>query len=157
MDRGQGSVSATPRTGARSDMPPRKRNPATGDGDGASGRVEAGRIDSPRSTKRPRAKQEHLKGQLDLIEWRASGQALMTAARTKPRTTVNTIAEIDKSHCSRLRVSIDSWRGTVLVDVRECTANIPGCYWPTSMGVRISIEQLPELIRALEKAREAAR
>jgi hypothetical protein len=63
------------------------------------------------------------------------------------------IAEIDKSHSSRLRISLTEWHGERKVEIRECSATIPGIYFPTSAGVTIPLEKLPELIAALEAVR----
>ena len=69
--------------------------------------------------------------------------------RSKGNAQASFSIDIAKSHASRLRISLKDWRGVVSVDVRECTANIPGAFWPTSMGVALEISKLPKLIDAL--------
>jgi hypothetical protein len=62
------------------------------------------------------------------------------------------VAEIAKSHCSLLRISIGDWRGRRHLELRECTATIPGIFWPTSSGLTIDIELLPQLVAAIVAA-----
>ena len=62
------------------------------------------------------------------------------------------IANIEIGHASQLRISIESWRGSHKVELRQATAAIPGIFFPTSAGVMLDIEHLPALIEALRKA-----
>jgi hypothetical protein len=53
-------------------------------------------------------------------------------------------------------VGLSSWRGKNNIELRECTASVPGNYWPTSSGISLSIDKLDELIAALSKAKARA-
>ena len=53
--------------------------------------------------------------------------------------------------------SAPSRRGNRRVEVREATAVIAGLFFPTSAGVMLDIEQLPDLIEGLQAAEAAAR
>ena len=68
-----------------------------------------------------------------------------------------TVGTIDKGHAAQLRVSLTSWRDKHRVDLRECTATVPGIYFPTSNGVTLDIAKLPELIEVLLSAEVEAR
>jgi hypothetical protein len=59
--------------------------------------------------------------------------------------------DIEKSSSSQLRLSLTEWRGQLCVDIRDCTATVPGCFWPTSMGGMLDARHLPGLIEALAK------
>jgi len=72
------------------------------------------------------------------------------------RAPLEAVADIQKSPSSRIRIGISSWRGTHKCEIRECTSNIPGSYWPTSAGISLDIEKLEELIAALQKSRARA-
>ena len=65
------------------------------------------------------------------------------------------ITNIEIGHVSQLRISIESWRGSHKVELRQATAAIPGIFSPTAAG--IDIEQLPALIAALRTAEAEAR
>jgi hypothetical protein len=66
------------------------------------------------------------------------------------------IAAVAKSHSAQLRISLTSWRGQHKCEIRECTASVPGNYWPTAAGVSLAADKLDELIAALSKARARA-
>ena len=67
------------------------------------------------------------------------------------------IANIELGHASQLRISIESWRGSHKVELRQATATIPGIFFPTSAGVMLDIEQLPALIAGVQAAEAATR
>ena len=77
-------------------------------------------------------------------------------ARTADRLNI-AIANIEIGHASQLRISIESWRGSHKVELRQASAAIPGFFFPTAAGVMLDIEQLPALIEALQAAEVAAR
>jgi len=67
-----------------------------------------------------------------------------------------TVAEIELSHCCRLRIALVEWRGARKLELRIATAQIPNVFVPTSDGFSLPIEKLAELIKALQKANAAA-
>lgn len=68
------------------------------------------------------------------------------------------VAEILKNGRERVRVSLDSYRGIELVDVRVfCPRGDDGEMGPTKAGVALRVALLPELHAAIGKAIEAAR
>jgi hypothetical protein len=68
------------------------------------------------------------------------------------------VATIQKNADEELRVSIDEFRGHVLVDVRVfaafTAARVP---MATKKGLSLRIEQLPDLVEALKDAEATAR
>jgi hypothetical protein len=68
------------------------------------------------------------------------------------------IAWLPKNRREQVRVALDRYRGADLIDVRVCVelTSTTGRLMPTSKGVSLKIEQLPELIEALEAARAEA-
>lgn len=77
---------------------------------------------------------------------------------TEKQTMTTLIAEIAKNSTEHVRVNLDEFRGTHVVDVRVFTAYgdraEPG---PTKKGVSLRVDRLPELIAGLQKAEAAAR
>ena len=69
---------------------------------------------------------------------------------------LNPVAIIQKSHCSRLRIGISEWRGTNSVEIRECSAVIADIYFPTGNGISLPIKKLPELLEAIIAAEREA-
>ena len=67
-------------------------------------------------------------------------------------TTPTIVATIAKSQAAELRISLTNWRGANRVELREATATIPGCYFPTSNGITLDVERLPALVFALHAA-----
>jgi len=65
----------------------------------------------------------------------------------------NIVAEFDKNSGEKLRVSLGSYRGHDLVNLRVWFRGEDDQWHPTRKGVAISTELLPDLIDALEKAR----
>jgi hypothetical protein len=63
------------------------------------------------------------------------------------------IATVDKSRSSQLRVSVSRWRQQTTVEIREATATVPGCYFPTPNGVVLDIEQPVRTYRRLAEGR----
>jgi hypothetical protein len=72
--------------------------------------------------------------------------------QAKKQQTSLTIATIQKSHSSQLRISLACWRGSRTVELQECSATVPGMFWPTASKVVLDVEHLPELIAALKAA-----
>lgn len=69
------------------------------------------------------------------------------------------IAIVEKNSREDVRIAIDEFRGTQLVDIRvfaDFNSNEADTRTPTKKGVSLKIERLPDLIRALEKAKEEA-
>lgn len=68
-----------------------------------------------------------------------------------------TVASVGKNAREEIRVVLDEFKGSQLVDMRAfasfSAANVP---MPTKKGLSIRAEILPELIHALEKARDEA-
>lgn len=68
-----------------------------------------------------------------------------------------TVASIGKNAREEIRVVLDEFKGSQLVDMRAfasfSAANVP---MPTKKGLSIRAEILPDLILALEKARDEA-
>ena len=62
------------------------------------------------------------------------------------------ITNIEIGHASQLWISIEPWRGSHKVELRQATAAIPGIFFLNSDGVMLDIEQLPALIEASRKA-----
>jgi hypothetical protein len=68
------------------------------------------------------------------------------------------IAELPKNAAEVLRVTLDTYQGKPIADMRVFTAyKSTGEMGPTKKGVTIRAEQLPELVRALAKAEAEAR
>ena len=67
-----------------------------------------------------------------------------------------TVAEITKSYSSRVRVSLSTWKGEHKVELRDLTATIPGCFFPTRDGVTLDVARLHELIAALQRSEAEA-
>jgi hypothetical protein len=70
-------------------------------------------------------------------------------SRAAQRSSLETVAEIEKSRSAKVRISISNWRGEAKIEIRETSSVIPGIYFPTSSGVTIPFEKLPELIEAI--------
>jgi hypothetical protein len=54
-------------------------------------------------------------------------------------------------------VSLSSYEGTNIVNVREHFIGSDGCMRPTTKGIAMSVRRLPELSRAVRAALEKAR
>jgi Transcriptional Coactivator p15 (PC4) len=54
-------------------------------------------------------------------------------------------------------VSLSSYEGTNIVNVREYFIGSDGCMRPTTRGIAMSVRRLPELSRAVRAALEKAR
>jgi len=67
------------------------------------------------------------------------------------------IAEITKNARETLRVSIDDYHGHRLVNLRVWYATDDGEMRPGKAGLALRPELLPELLNALQSAREAAK
>jgi hypothetical protein len=66
------------------------------------------------------------------------------------------IATIPKNQREELRVSLSTFRGRRVLDVRVFVDQAGKGRIPTPKGLTVSAERIPALIAALEKAREAA-
>ena len=68
------------------------------------------------------------------------------------------IAQLPKNAVETIRVSLDTFQGKPVADVRVFTEyKATGELGPTKKGVTIRAEQLPELVRALARAEAEAR
>lgn len=68
------------------------------------------------------------------------------------------IAELPKNAVETVRVSLDTFQGKPVADVRVFAEyRSTGQVGPTKKGVTIRAEQLPELVRALARAEAEAR
>ena len=68
-----------------------------------------------------------------------------------------TIARLPKNGTEEVRVTLDAFKGANLADMRVfADFTSAGIAMPTKKGLSVRIEQLPDLIDALEKAREEA-
>jgi hypothetical protein len=76
------------------------------------------------------------------------------AAKARP---TQLVAIIEKSRSTQLRVMLTSWRGDHRIEIREATVLISGSYFATASGITIGIENLGELIAALQAAEAEAR
>lgn len=69
------------------------------------------------------------------------------------------IAMIEKNSLEDVRVTLDEYSGHRLIDVRNYadfkTGNVEA-RGPTKKGISLKVDKLPELIAALESAREEA-
>jgi hypothetical protein len=93
-------------------------------------------------------------GALNQENSRLAGATVRDNTRSHPRSQVAVIA---KSVSAQLRVSLTSWRGQHKLEIREATAAIPGCFFPTPNGVTLDLGKIPELIAALQAAEAEAR
>jgi hypothetical protein len=66
------------------------------------------------------------------------------------------IGSLDKSPSCRLRVSLSTWRGQTKVELKPCSATIPGVPMPCGPGIALPLDRLPQLINALRKAEAKA-
>lgn len=67
------------------------------------------------------------------------------------------VAAIGKNAREEVRVVLDTFKGSQLVDMRAfSTFSAAGVMMPTKKGLSLRAELLPELIAALEKARDEA-
>lgn len=64
-----------------------------------------------------------------------------------------------KNSRETLRIALDEYRGTKLIDLRVCMelSATSGVLSPTSKGVSVAIDKLPRIIAALQAAEERAR
>ncbi|MGO8842041.1 MAG: hypothetical protein ACLQF1_13210 [Methyloceanibacter sp.] len=70
--------------------------------------------------------------------------------------TKHVVASITKGPVTELRVLLTTWHGSHKVELRDYTATIPHIFFPTSAGVTLDVEKLPELIATLRKAEAKA-
>ena len=92
------------------------------------------------------------------LEYR-SAATLIGSRDNKPKTEKQArtvVATIDTGRSAQLRVSLTTWRGSHKVELRDYTATIPNVFFPTSAGVTLDVEKLPELIATLRKAEAKA-
>jgi hypothetical protein len=59
------------------------------------------------------------------------------------------VGTVGKTHSSQVRVSIATWRGQRKVELHECTAIVDGVFFPVGGGVKVNVEQFPELLAIL--------
>jgi hypothetical protein len=69
------------------------------------------------------------------------------------------IATVPSPRGLGLRISLDRLDGAAIVDLRQTSpiSRTCGVHSPTKTGIAICVEDIPTLIRALEKAHHAAR
>ena len=67
-----------------------------------------------------------------------------------------TVAVIQKNAREELRVSVETFKGVPLVNLRVWFRNEEGEWRPGKQGVALRLELLPELAQALEQAGEEA-
>jgi len=69
------------------------------------------------------------------------------------------IREWPKNTREHVRVALDEYQGTPLVDIRVCAefGGPAGLYSPTKKGISMHVRHLPVLIEALTAAAERAR
>lgn len=69
------------------------------------------------------------------------------------------IASLDKNRREKLRVALDVWRDTRLLDLRVMTelSDATGIWVPTKKGLSLRVEMLGDVIAALRDAEVKAR
>jgi hypothetical protein len=69
-----------------------------------------------------------------------------------------TVAVIEKDARAQVRVTINTWRGTTKVNIRQFDPGaVAGTWWPSGKGAALDIEKLPQLVEAIRKAEAEAR
>jgi hypothetical protein len=70
-----------------------------------------------------------------------------------------TVKVLEKNARERVRISLDRYRGVDLIDVRVTVelSSSSGTWVPTAKGLSLRIEQLADLIEALQAAEAEAR
>lgn len=68
------------------------------------------------------------------------------------------IAEFTKNRREMCRVALDNYQGVDLIDLRVTVqlSESSGIWTPTKKGLSLRVEQLPELIAALQEAHQRA-
>lgn len=68
------------------------------------------------------------------------------------------IAEFTKNRRENCRVALDNYQGVDLIDLRVTVqlSESSGIWTPTKKGLSLRVEQLPELIAALQAAHQRA-
>jgi pantoate kinase len=79
-----------------------------------------------------------------------------------PRPTLPESVEIAKFFKNRWRdkvivVSLNPFEGKTLIAVRECFVGADGLMKPTTKGLAMAVQRLPELAKAINKALKQAR
>ncbi len=65
------------------------------------------------------------------------------------------VSTFPKNALEEVRVSLEQWKGRKLISVRVWWHKDPVDEWkPSKKGLAMSVEKLPDLIAALQKARE---
>ena len=80
----------------------------------------------------------------------SGGVAVATAA--KEMTDAQIIGEFEKNSRERVRVSIESWRGHSLVNLRVLWHRDDGEWLPSRKGLAVSTAKLPDLLTLLTQA-----
>jgi hypothetical protein len=66
------------------------------------------------------------------------------------------IGEFQKNAAQTIKAHLVPWKRDVYADVRVFEKNAEGVEHPCVWGIRIDVELIPDLIRLLEQAKEAA-
>jgi hypothetical protein len=66
--------------------------------------------------------------------------------------TLIVVATISKSRSASLRVAVSRWPDRTAIEIQECSATVPGQFWPTASKVTLDVALLPELVAALQAA-----
>jgi len=83
---------------------------------------------------------------------------MLRAQVTPQRSELTPVLEADQIVGEEVRVSIDEFRGHVLLDIRVFADFTPArVRMPTKKGISIQVVQLPDLIKALQDAAATAR